>query len=350
MEKMKKNDIIAAFSIHSSRVSACISVPGEDGTPLITGLGKSEGKLLGAKGVLNIDVLSRAIRESLAAAQEEAGVEPRKALVSVSGGNINSEKSRGIVKLSQRGEEVSDRNISDALKIANTIPMNTEKEIVHSIPQNFILDGQRGIEDPIGLYAVKLEIEALLVTAHLPFLQNIVKALNLAGLDLEDIAFSGIASSKCLLSRETESKGILLMEIDNSYTASSLFFGNVLRGLAVEERSVIKNGVLEALRSKIDRMRGDKTLSRIFLTGGGYIHEDFIEKVNTVFGIPSEAAYVRNVKGSARDINNASHLASMGLALYGMERRRENSKGRKMGPGIIRRISRSLGDFINEYF
>jgi len=350
MEKVKKSDIITALSIHSSRVSACISAPGEDGDPHIAGLGKSEGKLLGEKGVLSIDRLSGVIREALARAREEAKTEPRKVLVCVSGGNINSEKSRGIVKLSQRGEEISERNIKDALKIANTIPINMEKEIIHSIPQSFILDGQKGIEDPVGLFGVKLELEALLVTAHLPFLQNIVKAVNLAGLDLEDVAFSGIASSKCLLSGDTEKKGIILMEIDNHYTACSLFFGNVLRGVAVEEKSAIKEGALEALRGKLDKMRGDKTISRIFLTGGGYIHEDFIEKVNTIFGIPSEMAYVRNVKGSARDIRNTFHLTSMGLALYGLERRRESSAGKRRGSRIIRKISKSIGDFINEYF
>ncbi|MBL7070688.1 MAG: hypothetical protein ISS26_00740 [Candidatus Omnitrophica bacterium] len=350
MEKIKKDNIITAISVHSSRVSACISALSKEEGLLVTGLGKSEGRLLGGKGVLDIDVLSRAIRKALRMAREESGSEGQKAFISVSGGNIFSEKSRGIAKLNLRGEEITDKNIKDALKVANTMPINIEKEIIHSIPQDFVVDGQSDIENPVGLYGVKLEIEALLVMAHVPFLQNIVKAMNLAGIDMEDIVFSGIASSKCLLSAETEKKGVILLEIDNSYTSGCLFYDNLLRGTAVVEKSVIQDGVLEELKSKLDKIRRDKTVSKIYLTGGGFIHEDFVEKVNLIFGIPSETSYVRNAKGRARDIKNTSHLTSIGLALYGAERRLEGLTRRKGRPRILQKISRSVGDFISDYF
>lgn len=350
MEKVKREDIVTGVSIHSSRVSACIAVSGEDGEPIITGLGRAEGRLLGAKGVLNIDALSRAMRGALNAAEAEAGAASPKAFISVSGGSLNIEKSRGIIKLSQKGTEITDKNVRDVLKVADTVSANLESEIMHSIPQSFVVDGQKNVENPTGLYAVKLEVEALLVMAQIPFLQNVVKALNLAGVDMEDIVFSGIALSKCLLSQKTEDKGVALMEIDNNYTVNSLFYDNILKGIDVQEKSAISEGVLEAMKINLDKMRGEKPISKIILSGGGYIHEDFIERVNSIFGIPSSVAYARNIRGMAKDINNPAHLASTGLALYGFQKRRENLNGVKAGSTILEKISKSVGIFIEEYF
>lgn len=350
MEKVRKNDIIATVSIHSSRVSSCIAILDEEMSLNIAGLGKTDGRLLGIKGVLDIDALSRAIRDSMKMAQGEAGVGSPKTLVSITGGSINSEKSRGIIKLSQKGREVSGANVRDVLKIADTVPINIEKEIMHSVPQDFIVDGQNDIKDPVGLHGVKLETETLLVTVHLPFLHNIVKSLNLAGVELEDAIFSGIAASKCLLSQETEAKGVVLIEIDNNFTTLSVFFDNVLIGLYILQKSVIADGALELLKESLDAIRGEKTISKIILAGGGYIHEDFVERTNKVFGVPSQIAYARNVKGTAMDMNNPSHITSIGLALYGFEKRKDNFLDRKAGRGILSRATRRMGEFLEEYF
>lgn len=350
MEKIGKADIVTALSVYSSRVSASIATLDEESRPNIMGLGKSEGRLLGKKGVLDIDALSRAIRDSLSMAQEEAKLRSPRALVSISGGSVKGQKSRGMVKLSQRGEEITEKKIREVLKVANTVPMNIEREIMHSIPQDFIIDGQNNVRNPVGLYGVKLEVEALLITAHLPFLQNIVKSLNLAGIELEDIVFSGIAASHCLLFPQgLEEKGALLMEIDNNFTVLSVFFDSVLRGIDVDEKSVITDGVLEEFRGKIDKIRGNKPVSKVLLSGGGYIHEDFIEKVDAVFGIPSQVAYARNIRGSAKDINNPAHLTSMGLACYGLQRRKDSiRKGNNFG--LLHKLSKRVGEFIEEYF
>ncbi len=351
MEKINRNNIVMALSIYSSRVSACIMVLDKEARPNIIGLGKSEGKLMGAKGVLNIEALSKAIRDSVKPAQEEAGLEYPRALVSISGANIKSEKSRGIVRLAQRGEEVTEKNVREVLKVADTIPISIERQIIHSIPQDFAVDRQSGIKNPVGLYGVKLEAETLLITAHVPFLQNVVKCLNLAGIEFEDVVFSGVAASRSLLlPEENAGKGIALIEIDNNFTALSVFFNNVLRGLDIQEKSAIADGALEDLRERLDIIRSNKPISKIILAGGAYIHEDFIEKVESVFGIPSEMAHPRNIRGSARDINNPTYITSIGLARYGLERRRERLARRGGSIGLLHRTTRRVSDFLSEYF
>ena len=348
MEKIKKNDVVTALGIYASRVSACIAATDKDGHPDIIGLGKSEGRFMGGKGVLDIDGLSKALRDSLGMAQEEAKTEPTRALVSISGGALKSEKSRGMISLSQRGEEISDRSVRNVLKVANTIPLNIEREIIHSIPQDFTVDGQSGIKNPVGLYGVKLEAETLLITAHVPFVQNVIKCLNLAGVESEDVVFSGIAASRCVFPPdEGGGTGVVLMEIDNNFTALSLFFNDVLGGIDIYPNSVISDGALKALKKKIDDLRCHKPISKIMLAGGAYVHEDFIEKADSVFGIPSQMAYARNIRGRARDINNPAHIASIGLALYGLEKRR---KGQSRGSGLLRKASRRVTDFFTDYF
>ena len=350
MERIKKSDILTAVSIYSSRVSACIAALDES-TPVIMGLGKSEGRLMGGKGVLDIDVLSKAIRNSLNMAQEEAGRGTSQAIVGISGASIKSEKSRGIVKLGHKGEEISNRNVREVLKVADTVPLNVEREIIHSIPQDFVVDGQNGIKNPVGLYGIKLEAETLLVTAPVPFLQNVIKSLNLAGVDAEDVAFSGIGACRCSLSPEDAAeKGVILIEIDNNFTALSFFFDNILRGVEVQQKSVISGGALEGLKEKADKVREDKPISKIILTGGAYFHEDFIEKVDSAFGVPSQTAYPRNIKGSAREMTNPSHLTSIGLACYGLERRREGMARKRGSIGLLHKATKRVNDFINEYF
>ena len=270
MEKMKSKDIISSLSINSSNVAACVMTLDEEKSPFILGLGKAEGRLLGSRGVLNIDELSKAIKDSLRKAQSEAGYKSPKVVISITGGSLSSEISRGIVKLSSKGEEIRARHVKAALKIAEAIPVDSAKDILHSIPQDFIVDGQSGISNPTGLNGVKLETETMLVTAHAPFLQNVVKAMNLSGIELEDVVFSGLANYQCLAADETIGQGIVLIEIDNNFTTLSVFYDNTLRGIHIEQESVIADSVLERLKVGMDRIRnnsnsGDNNAQRAFI-------------------------------------------------------------------------------------
>jgi len=349
MEKINKKNAVAALSVYSSRVSACVAVLGEDGLANVIGLGKSEGKFMGSTGILDIDALSGALRDSLKIAQEESGTDLSRVLVGVTGGSIGSEKSRGMVRLSHKSEEITQRRIREVMKVADVIPAGIEKSVIHSIPQHFTVDGQGGIKNPTGLYGVKLEAETLLITAPVPFLQNTVKCLNMAGLDAEDIVFSGIAASRCLLSGQGGEGGVVLMEIDNNFTVLSIFFDGTLIAVDVYGKSVISDGAIEVLKKKIDKIRGGRPVSRVILAGGSYVHEDFIEKMEAVFGVPSQAAYARNIRGSAKDINNPANITSIGLAVYGLMRKKENMARRK-GGGLLGEATRKVGDFLSEYF
>ncbi|MDP3789029.1 MAG: hypothetical protein Q8R48_01325 [Candidatus Omnitrophota bacterium] len=350
MEKMNKGNIVAALSIGSSRVSACIARFDASGAASIIGLGKTEGRLMGKKGVLDVDVMSSAIRSSLKMAEVEAGIEATRAFVSISGANIVSEKGRGMIKLGKKGEEISVRHVKSALKVAEAMPLSIEKEIIHSIPQSFAVDGQEGVKNPVGLYGVKLEVEALVIAVDVPFLQTIIKCLNIAGAELEDAVFSGIATARCVFPKEAEPGGIVLIEADTSFTALSIFFDNVLRGVDVYDKNIFQEGALEYLRDATDRMRGTRPVSKIIITGSSFLPEEIIERLETVFRVPSQIGYPRHIKGTAKEINNPAHITSMGLAMYGADKRRAALPviGSKLG--FVSRIAVRLKALFNDYF
>ena len=350
MEKINKENIIAALNIGSSRVSACIAMTDQSGAVSIIGLGKTEGKLMGKKGVLDIDAMSSAMCASLKLAEVEAGVEVTRALVGISGANITSEKGRGMVKLGKKGEEIFNRHVKSAIRVAEAVPLSLEKEIMHSIPQNFAVDGQSGIKSPIGLYGVKLEVEALIIAVDVPFLQTIIKCLNIAGAELEDAVFSGIATARCVFSKERDEGGIVLIEADSNFTALSIFFDNTLRGVNVYDKNVFQDGALEYLRDTTDRLRGTRPISKIIITGSSFLPEEIIEKLETVFRVPSQIGYPRNIKGSAKDINNPVHITSMGLTLYGAEKRLASLPGAGSKLGFVHRIIGKLRSMFAEYF
>ncbi|MBN1871322.1 MAG: hypothetical protein JW800_02000, partial [Candidatus Omnitrophica bacterium] len=181
-------------------------------------------------------------------------------------------------------------------------------------------------------------------------LQNVVKAMNLSGIELEDLVFSGLAAFQCLMSDDTKEQGIALIEIDDNFTTLSVFYDNVLRGVCVEQKSVIALNVLERLKGEMNRIRDGRPISKIILLGSSYVHEDFIDNVNTVFGIPSHAAYIKNIRGKSKDITNPTYLTSIGASLYGFDARARAYGHRELRFGLIRKATRRVEEFIDEYF
>ncbi|MDD5681570.1 MAG: hypothetical protein PHI59_10075 [Candidatus Omnitrophica bacterium] len=347
---MNKENTVMALNIGSSRISVCIANTDAAGAVNIIGLGRAEGRLMGKKGVLDVDAMSSAMRVSLKMAEVEAGTEITRAFISISGANITSEKGRGMVKLGKKGEEIFNRHVKSALRVAEAVPISLEKEIIHSIPQTFAVDGQNGIKNPIGLYGVKLEVEALIIAADVPFLQNIIKCLNMAGIELEDVVFSGIATAKCVFPKEPETGGIVLIEADSNFTALSIFFDNILKGVDVYGGNIFQAGALEYLRDVTDRIRGTRPISKIIITGSSFLPEEIIERLEAAFRVPSQIGYPRNIKGTAKDINNPIYMTSMGLAIYGLEKRlvAQPRMGSKLG--FFHKMVGRLKSLFTEYF
>lgn len=350
MEKMNRENIITAVNAGSSRITACIANIESDGSIAVMGLGKADGRFMGNKGVLDIDVLSNAMRYALKAAEQEAGLEITRAFAGISGANITSEKSRGMVRLGKRGEEILSRHVKGALRIAEAVPLGMEKEIIHSIPQSFVVDGQGGIKNPLGLCGVKMEVEALLITIDMPFLQNIIKCLNIAGVELEDAVFSGIATAACVFPGKEEPGCAILIEADNNFTSLSVFFDDILRGVDVCGVNILQASAMELLRESAGGICGSRRVSKIIITGSSFLSEEVIERLEAAFKAPVEIGYSRNIKGTARDINNPAYITAMGLAIYGAGKRLADAPAFNSGAGIFKKITGRLKALFTEYF
>lgn len=347
---MNKENIITAMNVGSSRITVCIANIQYDGSIAVIGLGKADGKFMGNKGVLNIDVLSNAMQYALTTAEQEAGFEVAQAFVSISGANITSEKSKGMIRLGKRSEEIFNRHIRNVLRVAEAVPLGLEKEIIHSIPQSFVVDGQDGIKNPLGLYGVKMEVDALLVAADMPFLQNIIKCLNIAGVELEDAVFSGIATAACVFPKEEDPGCVILLEADNSFTSLSVFFNDVLRGIDVCGANILHTSAMESLVKSAGKICGPMPVSKIIITGSSFPSDDIIERLEAAFGVGAEIGYPRTIRGSARDINNPAYITAMGLAIYGAEKRLAEMPIAGPNGSIFNKAVNRLKTLFAEYF
>ena len=141
-----------------------------------------------------------------------------------------------------------------------------------------------------------------------------------------------------------------MLEADSCFTTISFFFDNVLRGLDTSERNINENKILDDLREKIGKIRKQKPISKIIIIGTSFIPEETIEKIESEFGIPAEMGYTRNVAGNAKDLGNPAHITAVGLALHGIERRKESLQKRGAVANFLGRAGMRTREFLEEYF
>jgi len=189
----------------------------------IIGVGTSASRGLRTGVVVNIDSTVEAIKQAVAEAEEMAGVEIASVIAGVAGGHIRGVNSRGVVAVSGKHREVSQTDIDRALDAARTINLPQDREIIHVLPQTFVVDDQDGIKEPLGMSGVRLEVEVHLVTGATTAVRNVVRSVNRAGLQVQDIVLEPLASAEASVSTEEKELGILLIDLGGGTTDVALF-------------------------------------------------------------------------------------------------------------------------------
>lgn len=187
------------------------------GSASIPALGFKKGQ------IINLEVASRTITESVESAERMAGVEINSAFISLTAPHIESLNSHGITAIGNQSGEIVNDDITRAVEAAKAVTLPTNKEIIHVIPRVFTVDGQEGVIDPVGMNGVRLEVEAHLILASTPALKNLNKCLEDIGIKTISLAYSGLTAAKaCLTDTETE-LGVALVDIGGSNTTITLF-------------------------------------------------------------------------------------------------------------------------------
>src|SRR5260221_5465368 len=225
---MSKNKIVAGIDIGSSKITTLIGQVVTDDITYensisIVGVATSVSKGVKEGQIVDIEDAVESTIASVEAAERMAGYNLNSAWVSVGGAHVSSQNSTGVVAVSDASGEVSQEDVNRVVDSAKAISMPASREIIHVIPRDFIVDGEGGVRDPIGMSGVRLEVETHLVTISSPALKNLTKAINEVGISTDGIVFSGIAASKSILSDTEKELGCVLIDIAAGTTSVAAY-------------------------------------------------------------------------------------------------------------------------------
>ena len=189
----------------------------------VVGVGSAPSRGLRRGVVVNIDFTVEAIKQAVSEAEQMAGVEVGGVYAGVAGGHVRGLNSRGVVAVSGRDREVNEHDVQRVVEAARAINLPQDREIIHVLPQTFVVDDQDGVREPIGMSGVRLEVECHIVTGAITSVQNVVRSVNRAGLAVHDIVLEPLASAEAVLSPDEKELGVLLVEIGGGTTNVALF-------------------------------------------------------------------------------------------------------------------------------
>jgi cell division protein FtsA len=219
---MNEGKIIVGIDVGTYKIVTVIAKITEG---VINVLGASEVKSQGIrKGqVVDIEEAVGAINTSLEAAERMAGYSASRVIVSLGGSQIECQNSRGVVAVSSPEGEITQSDLARVIDAAKAVSLPSTREIIHVLPRSFIVDGQEGIKDPVGMSGTRLEVDTHIVTANSVSLRNLEKAFSEVGVDVESYAFSGFASSLSTVSDTERELGVVLVDIGAGTTDISIY-------------------------------------------------------------------------------------------------------------------------------
>ena len=219
----KDSNLVVGLDIGTTKVCAIVAEMNGGGVADIIGVGHSPSRGLRKGVVVNIESTVDSIRRAVEDAELMAGVEIRSAFVGIAGGHIKGINSRGVIAVSGKNREVSQQDIDRVIDAAKAVALPVDREVIHVLPQEFMIDDQGGIKEPLGMCGTRLEAEVHIVTGAVASAQNIIKCANKAGLEVQDIVLQQLASSEATLTPEEKELGCVLIDVGGGTTDVAVF-------------------------------------------------------------------------------------------------------------------------------
>lgn len=225
---MKKSRIIAAVEMGSSKIATLIGqvavdpVSGESSVNIV-GAASSVSKGIKKGQIVDIEEAVEAIIASVEAAERMAGYNLDSAYIAVSGAHIHSQNSHGVVAISDPNGEISPNDVDRVIEAASAISLPVSREIIHVLPREFLVDGESGVRDAIGMSGIRLEVDTHIISAGSAAIKNVKKALAEVGVQIEDMVFSGLASAEATISPTEKELGCVLIDIGAGTTSIAAF-------------------------------------------------------------------------------------------------------------------------------
>jgi cell division protein FtsA len=231
MNRRTATEYLVSLDVGTSKVTALIGEVGAGGKVRVIGLGVAPTRGLKKGVVVNIEATVESIRRAIEAAELMANCRVRAAHVGITGSHIKSLNSVGVVPIRHR--EISQRDVDAVIEAASALAIPADQQILHVVPQEFVVDGQEGIHEPVGMSAVRLEAKVHMVTGTLSAAQNLYKCVERCGLTVEKLVLAHLASSDAVLSSDERDLGVAVVDIGGGTTDIAVFKGGSIRHTAV---------------------------------------------------------------------------------------------------------------------
>lgn len=383
MPKKIDKGLIVGLDIGTTKVAALVGEVAQDGKLEIIGVGSHPSRGLKRGVVVNIEATVQSIQRAIEEAELMAGCQIHTAYTGIAGSHIRSINSRGIVAI--RDNEVGGADIERVIDAAKAVAIPADQKILHILPQEFVIDNQEGIREPIGMSGVRLEAEVHIVTGAVSAAQNIIKCVQRCGLEVEDIILEQLASSHSVLTDDEKELGICMIDIGGGTTDVAIFTEGAIRHTAVIPIAgdQVTNDIAVALRTpthnaeeikvkhacalmhiangddsievpsvarRPSRLLSKKALaavvgaryeelfalvhaelrrsgfidlvtSGIVLTGGAAMVDGVLELAESVFQMPVRIGLPQHVRGLKDVLQNPIYSTGVGLLLYGLQQR-----------------------------
>lgn len=379
MTKKHEKGLIVGLDIGTSKVAAIVGEANSAGELEIIGIGSHPSRGLKKGVVVNIESTVQSIQRAVEEAELMAGCQIHSVYAGIAGSHVRSLNSHGIVAIKDR--EVQPSDVDRVIDAARAVAIPADQKILHILPQEFIIDKQEGVREPVGMSGVRLEAKVHLVTGAVSAAQNIVKCVRRCGLEVDDIILEQLASSHSILTEDEKELGVCLVDIGGGTTDIAVFTDGAIRHTAVipiagdqvtndiavalrtpsqyaEEIKIKYACALRQLANPDDTIevpsvgdRPPRRLSRqtlaevvepryeellglvlaelrrsgfeelaaagVVMTGGSSKMEGAIDLAEEVFHMPVRLGVPQYVKGLADVVRNPIHASGVGLILYG---------------------------------
>lgn len=375
---MEQGEILVGLDLGTTKVACIIGEVTDQGIDII-GIGSQPSKGLRKGVVINIDATIKSIRRAVEEAELMAGCEVNNVFAGIAGGHVKGFNSRGIVAV--KNDEVGRDDLGRVVDAARAVAMPTDRKILHVVPQEYIVDEQDNIKEPLGMTGVRLEANVHIVTASVTSRRNIVKCANDCRLNVDNIVLEQLASAEAVLSEDEKELGVAVVDIGGGTTDIAIYdqgslvhtavlsvggnhlTGDIAKGLRtpMNEAERIKQKFGSAMTEKVDpdetievpsvggrppRVLSRQILSEIIepraeeifayvgreiiesgykeslaggvvITGGTAILENMPELAEDVLGMPVRRGVPKEVGGLVDVVRNPKYATGVGLVLYG---------------------------------
>ncbi len=406
----KKNSIVVGLDIGTSKVCAVVGEMTERGVEII-GIGSHPSQGLRKGVVINIEATVNSLTKAIEEAGLMAGCEIHTVFTSISGGHIKGFNSHGIVAV--KNKEVAQRDLERVIDAAKAVAIPIDREVLHVLPQDYIIDDQDGIKEPLGMSGVRLEAKVHIVTGAVTSAQNIIKCCNRSGLNVAEIILAPLAAAETVLTEEERDLGVLLIDMGGGTTDFVLLHDGTVKHTAIigiggnhitndiaaglrtpfndaerlkqlygcaaarmvteDERVQIPNiagkgagtvsrqilceiieprldEIFELVQKEIAKSGYENSLaSGVVVTGGAMLLPGAIEMAERAFGLPVRLGVPAHVVGLLNVINNPVYAVAVGLVLHGMKRRERNVY-RVREDKMLSKVKHRMSDWLSEFF